>query len=54
MSHRLSSDRRAVSLSTLSLNVNSLLNLLVNQSYRGFALQMGALKSALLSGGRRV
>jgi hypothetical protein len=48
MSHRLSSDRRPVSLSMLSLNVNSLLNLLVNQSYQGFAFQMG-LTSAFLS-----
>jgi hypothetical protein len=42
MSHILSSDRRPVSLSMPSLNVNSLLNLLVNRSYQGFALQMGA------------
>ena len=42
MSHRLSSDRRPVSLSMLSLNVNSLLNLLVKLSYRGFALQTAA------------
>ena len=42
MSHILSSDRRPVSLSMPSLNVNSLLNLLVNRSCQGFPFQMGA------------
>jgi hypothetical protein len=53
MGHRLSSDR-PISLSMPSLNVNSLLNLLVNRSHQGLPCKC-ALKSAFLSvaAGRR-